>query len=132
MAQPEKSQYEAIKERTTRKVRHLGYVVFMGGGLLIFVPMIIAVFSGINNDRIWEPQTGQAVVRQGSQTDCTNEARRMLVDADELSRITSKWDASYREWLLRCRKNNPGLYDLVRQTRQELRARHKASKRAKK
>ncbi|QDG54595.1 hypothetical protein FIV42_28770 [Persicimonas caeni] len=111
---------EEIKERTAKIVRRLGYVVFMGGGLLIFIPMLIGVGSGISNDRIWDPVTGRPVTRDQRTVDCKEEARRLLVQAGEQESLTGKWDEPYRAWLVRCQEDHPTLYDMLAETRQDL------------
>lgn len=115
---------DQVKERTARLVRRLGYVVFMGGGLLIFIPMLIGVGSGIGNDRIWDPFTGARVGAEQRTIDCAGEARRLLVDAGRQEALSASWDEPYRAWLTRCKKQEPQLFNLLRETRQELRRGH--------
>lgn len=125
MVQPDETTFDAVKTRMTRRVRRLGYVVFMGGGLLIFIPMIIAVIQGIQKDEIWDPVSGQSVIRRGNAVNCTADARRLVEQSVGLSRLSSEWDGHYREWLARCKKDDPGLYDLLYQTRTSLQKRKK-------
>ncbi len=119
--QPQEPTRRQIKERTARLVRRVGYVVFMGGGLLIFIPMLIGVGSGISRNRIWDPYTGHPVGRKQRTIDCDEEARRLMVQAGRETSLTAKWDEPYRAWLTRCKKREPKLYDLLRATRQQLR-----------
>lgn len=112
---------EEIKSRTATVVRRLGYLIFMGGGLLIFIPMLVGVASGIKNDRIWDPVTQQPVQATDRQADCQGEARRLMMDAALYDRLRSSWDEPYRAWITRCQKQHPDLYDMLRDTRRELR-----------
>ena len=124
MSEPKPTQEptrEEIKERTAKLVRRLGYVIFMGGGLLIFVPMLIGVGSGISNDRVWDPVTGDAVQSDQRELDCPGEARRLMMQAGRQETLTAKWDEPYRLWLAKCQQENPELYDLLSNTRQQLR-----------
>ncbi len=117
MAEPTR---EEIKERTAKIVRRLGYVVFMGGGLLIFIPMLIGVGSGISNDRIWDPVSGRPVTSKQRTVDCEEEARRLMMQAGRQESLTSAWDEPYSAWLVRCQDDHPELYDMLSETRQEL------------
>lgn len=112
---------EEIKERTAKIVRRLGYVVFMGGGLLIFIPMLIGVGSGISNDRVWDPVTGDAVKSDQRELDCKGEARRLMLEAGRQESLSATWDEPYRLWLAKCRDENTELYDMLSKTRQQLR-----------
>src|SRR5690554_7654868 len=84
MTEPKELSIEQVKERSTRFARRLGYVVFMGTGLLIFIPMILAVASGIKNEQIWDPETGRAVIGGRQEMDCSEEARRSEEHTSEL------------------------------------------------
>lgn len=110
-----------VKERTAKIVRRIGYVLFMGGGLIIFIPMLIGVGSGISNDRIWDPFTHKRVTTEAPEMDCTAEARRLLVQAGREEGLSARWDEPYRAWLTRCRQDNPQLYDMLTDARAELR-----------
>lgn len=123
MSEPKDLSIEQVQERSTRFARRLGYVVFMGTGLLIFVPMILAVASGIKNNQIWDPETGRAVLGGRQQMDCTEEARLLVENAATLAKYNNHWDSRYREWLLRCKTESPELYDMLRASRQSLRTR---------
>lgn len=120
---PDEPAPEEIKERTATLVRRLGYVVFMGGGLLLFVPMLIAVGSGIKNDRIWDPFTGEQVHRSERAVNCQEQARQLLVEAGAEQQLTANWDQPYRVWITRCRDDYPQMYDMLRETRRDLRRR---------
>ncbi len=119
--QPSEPSRAEIKERTATIVRRLGYLVFMGGGLLIFIPMLIGVGSGIKNERIWDPFTKQPVSSSERAVDCQEHARRLMIEAGGEEDLTARWDEPYRAWLNRCRDDHPELYDMLRETRQELR-----------
>lgn len=124
MSEPQPSQEptrQQIKERTATLIRRLGYVVFMGGGLLIFVPMIIGVGVGVSNNEIWDPFTGRPVDSTERTIDCEEEARRLMVRAGGLNRLSGAWSESYSGWLVRCQDNHPELYDMLRVTRKQLR-----------
>lgn len=123
MSEPKELTIEQVKERSTRFARRLGYVLFMGTGLLIFVPMILAVASGIKNDQIWDPETGRAVSGGRQEMDCPEEARQLVENAVSLAKYNNHWDSRYREWLLRCKSENSELYDMLRASRQSLRTR---------
>jgi lipopolysaccharide/colanic/teichoic acid biosynthesis glycosyltransferase len=124
MAQaPDEPTPEEVKERTATIVRRIGYVVFMGGGLLLFIPMLIAVASGIKDDRIWDPFSGERVHRSERVVNCQEQARRLLVEAGEVQKLTADWDQPYRVWLTRCREDHPQMYDMLRETRRDLRRR---------
>ncbi|MFP4600357.1 MAG: hypothetical protein ACLFVJ_19030 [Persicimonas sp.] len=110
-----------IKERTATIVRRLGYLVFMGGGLLIFIPMLIGVGSGIKNERIWDPFTKAPVTSTERAVDCQEQARRLMIQAGLQDKLTARWDEPYRAWITRCRSDHPDLYDMLRETRQDLR-----------
>ena len=117
---PERPTREEIKERTATLARRVGYVLFMGGGLLIFIPMLIGVGSGIKNDRVWDPFTESRVGVESTGIDCEEEARRLLVEAGRHGRLEASWDEPFRAWRTRCRKSYPQLFDMLRQTRLEL------------
>jgi|GEM_PF-1840000 len=123
MSEPNELSIEQVKERSTRFARRLGYVVFMGTGALIFIPMILAVASGIKNEQIWDPETGRAVIGGRQEMDCSEEARLLVENAATLAKYNNHWDSRYREWLLRCKSESPELYDMLRASRQSLRTR---------
>lgn len=120
---PEQPTPEEVKERTATLVRRLGYVVFMGGGLLLFIPMLIAVGSGIKNDRVWDPFSGERVHRSEREVNCQEQARQLLVEAGQEQRLSAAWDQPYRVWITRCRDDHPQIYDMLRETRRDLRRR---------
>jgi hypothetical protein len=119
MADSQPSRKE-VRERTAKLVRRIGYVIFMGGGLLIFIPMLIGVGSGISNDRVWDPFTHKPLSTSEDSIDCSSEARRLLVQAGRETSLSARWDEPYRAWLTRCRDDNPELYDALQDTRDEL------------
>lgn len=121
--EPRELSADQIKERSARLVRRLGYLVFMGTGFAVFIPMIIAVASGIKNGEIWDPETGRVVAGGRQEMDCQGEARHMIEKAATLPKYSSHWDARYREWLLRCKTSNPEAYDMLRGSRQSFRDR---------
>lgn len=123
MSEPKELTAEQVKERSARFVRRLGYVIFMGTGALIFVPMLFAVASGIQNNQIWDPETGRAVMGGRQEMDCPEEARLLIERSATLAKHNSRWDSRYREWLLRCKSDNPQLFDMVSASRQSLRKR---------
>ncbi|MGM0555646.1 MAG: hypothetical protein ACQEVA_04620 [Myxococcota bacterium] len=116
---------ERVKRRTETFVRRLGYVVFMGGGLLIFIPMLIGVGSGISEGEVWDPYTNEPVEVTSPATDCKEDARRLLKSSNEMDGLEPAWDEPYRAWITRCKGDYPTLYDLLQTTRQELRKKKK-------
>ena len=118
---PEEETIEEARERTETLVRRIGYVVFMGGGLLVFIPMVIAVANGISSGEVWDPYTHERVGAKSAATDCIEDAKRLIEIAPEQPELTTRWDETYRAWVTRCRDDHRDLYDVLRSTRQELR-----------
>lgn len=108
---------EEVRDRTSKVVRRIGYVVFMGGGLLLFIPMLFGVARGIHEDEVWDPFTGERVESDARTTDCEDDARRLLSDADDSG--TEAWESSYSAWIDKCRGDHPEVYELLRDTRME-------------
>jgi hypothetical protein len=121
-----KSRRERIKKRTEKITRRIGYVVFMGGGLLIFIPMLIGVGTGIQSGDVWDPYTDEKVAVTTPATDCREDARRLVKMSAEMDDLEPEWDEPYRAWLTRCKNDYPTLYDVLETTRQELRNKKKA------
>ena len=119
--EPPKTRRERIKERTAKITRRVGYVVFMGGGLLIFIPMLIGVGTGISSGDVWDPYTDEKVAVSSPATDCKEDARRLIKMSSDLDGLEPEWDEPYRAWLTRCKNDYPTLYDVLETTRQELR-----------
>jgi hypothetical protein len=124
MSEPQPSQEptrQQIKERTATIVRRLGYLIFMGGGLLIFVPMIVGVSMGVSNNEIWDPFTGKPVESKQRTIDCEEQARRLMVEAGKLERLKGSWSEAHSAWIVRCRTDHPDLHTMLSVTRQQLR-----------
>jgi hypothetical protein len=124
MSEPQPSQEptrKQIKERTAKIIRRLGYLVFMGGGLLIFIPMIIGVGKGVSNNEIWDPFTGHAVESTERTVDCDEQARQLMVRAGSLDRLSGTWTEAHSAWIVRCQEEHPELYDMLQTTRQQVR-----------
>lgn len=107
---------ESERERTKRAVRHAGYVVFIGGGFVLFVTMLVGVVQGIQEGRAWNPYTG---LRQ-EEGRCLERARRLVADSGQLESTTPEWTGRYRDWQVRCKDGYPTLYDLLEETRHQL------------
>ena len=107
------------RERTERIVRRIGYALFLGGGLAMFVAMMVGVVNGIRQDRAWNPYTG----KRHRQVECLDRTRRLMLDAGERPDLTPKWTGRYRDWISRCRDNHPELYQLLEETRTVLQSR---------
>ena len=125
MSEPKETTVEQVKERSARFARRLGYVVFMGTGLFIFIPMIVEVASGMKNNEIWDTETGHAVMGGRQEMDCPEQARLLVEESAKLPKYNGHWDARYREWLLRCKDKSPDAYDMLRASRDSLRTRTK-------
>jgi hypothetical protein len=98
----------------------------MGGGLLIFIPMLIGVGTGIQSGDVWDPYTDEKVAVTTPATDCREDARRLVKMSAEMDDLEPEWDEPYRAWLTRCKNDYPTLYDVLETTRQELRNKKKA------
>jgi hypothetical protein len=124
MSEPNPSQQptrEQIKERSATIFRRLGYLIFMGGGLFIFIPMIIGVSIGVSNDEIWDPFTGRSVGSTERTIDCGEQARRLMVRAGGLDRLRGTWSEAHSAWIVDCKDQHPDMYDMLTSTRQQLR-----------
>lgn len=124
MSEPQPSQEptrQQIKERTATIIRRLGYLVFMGGGLLIFIPMLLGVGKGVSENKIWDPFTGRPVDTNERTIDCEEEARRLMVRAGSLDRLSGIWSEAHSAWIVRCKSDHPALYDMLSATRQQVR-----------
>lgn len=110
-----------IEAQTVKIVRRVGYVVFGTAALYVFVPMIIGTAMGIHQDRIWDPFTGQPLTRSEVAITCLDDAQLMMVEAGKLTSLTSGWEAQFRHWVTRCRREHSNAYDMLRATRSQLR-----------
>ncbi|MFW5966113.1 MAG: hypothetical protein ACOCV2_01290 [Persicimonas sp.] len=108
---------EEVRDRTATMVRRIGYVVFMGGGLLLFIPMLIGVARGIQENEVWDPFTGDRVESDARATDCEEDARRLLREADDAA--SASWESSYSAWIDKCRDDHGEVYELLRDVRMD-------------
>lgn len=104
------------KERTKTIVRRSGYVVFLGGGFVMFVMMLVGVVNGLQENRAWNPYTGLP----HEKGECIEQARDLMLDAGELERLSPPWVGRYREWVTRCKEGHGELYELLRGTHSHL------------
>jgi hypothetical protein len=110
-----------LERQTMRFVRRLGYVVFFGATVLLSVPMIFSAISGIRNDRIWDPMTGEPVSRAHMELSCLDEAQQLVFNAGQQGQWTGSMEQRYRLWLARCQSDYPQAYDMLLTTRTRLR-----------
>lgn len=103
--------------RTETLVRRLGYVVFFGGALLMAVPMIIGAVQGIQQDRIWDPFTGEPVAADEVKVECVDEAVYLTRHAE----FGGEWERRFRRWRQRCSDEYPDLYGMLNRVRDQLR-----------
>lgn len=109
-----------VDERTTTIVRRIGYVLFMGGGLLLFIPMLVGVAVGISEGEVWDPFTEERVDPEAGAADCEEDARHLIAEAGQLDSFESAWDERHSAWVDKCRDDHPELYDLLRDSRRDL------------
>lgn len=105
-------------KRVTRLVQRIGLVVLGVISLLVFLPMILGVASGISNDRVWDPFTDQPVLQEKP---CVDEARRLLAASGQMKSLLPSWAEPYREWKVKCGKDHKALHEALTRTRDELR-----------
>lgn len=107
--------------KRARKLRRTGYAIIGIATLYLIIPMLVGAISGAANGHLWDPYTGQHFSEQaGGEEVCYVDARRLLQEAGELSKLTRSWDEPVREWQAKCRKNHPDLYQLLMDTRTDL------------
>lgn len=114
--QSESGDAPSEKERTKTFVRRAGRVLFIGSGFVLFVTMMVGVVRGIQQDRAWNPYTG----RPHDEGDCLRRARKLMLDAGELDRLSGAWMNRYREWGTDCGESHPELRELLERTHTEL------------
>ena len=56
---------------------------------------------------------------------CVEKGRKLLLEAGRHTSLARVWAEPYREWQLRCRASHPQLYEMLSQTREELRLKKK-------
>lgn len=112
---------EEIERQTMRVVRHTGYVVFFGATLLLCIPMIIAGVRGLQQDRVWDPMTGEPVSRAHTELTCLDDAQQLIFTVGQRGEWTGATEQRYRLWLARCRTDYPQAYDMLSTTRTSLR-----------
>lgn len=118
---------DPIYHRTRKVVIRAGTVFFGLLAMGMFIPMMIGVGQGIANGRVWDPYTGEPVYEQKADPDevCVEKGRKLLLEAGRHTSLARVWAEPYREWQLRCRASHPQLYEMLSQTREELRLKKK-------
>lgn len=112
---------EEIERQTMKIVRRAGYVVFFGATLLLCIPMIIAGVQGLQQDRVWDPMTGEPVSRAHTGLTCLDDAQQLIFITGQRGEWTGATEQRYRLWLARCRTDYPQAYDMLSTTRTNLR-----------
>lgn len=107
------------RERHNTLVRRAGYAVFIGGGVAMFLAMLVGVVQGIRGEQVWDPYTGMPH-REG---ECLERSRTLMLDAGGLERLRPQWENRYRDWVIRCKDSHSEAYELLKETRTVLRKR---------
>jgi hypothetical protein len=108
------------RQRHNTLVRRAGYVVFIGGGVAMFLAMLVGVVQGIRTEKVWDPYTGLPH-REG---ECLERSRNLMLDAGRLERLRPQWENRYRDWVVRCKDRHAEAYELLKETRTVLRKRN--------
>lgn len=108
-------------QNVTRKARRLGYVVFFGTAVLVFLPIAFGAITGIRDGRIWDPFTGQQVGAGSVEPDCRQDATDLLMEAGRLNALSASWENRRRRWVTRCKGEEPVAFSMLRTARGELR-----------
>lgn len=120
---------DPVFQRTRKAVIRFGTVFFGLLAMGMFIPMMIGVGQGIAKGRVWDPYTGQPVYETSEEdpkTACVEKGRALLLEAGRHETLVRVWAEPYRDWQLRCRASHPELYEMLSQTREELRLKKKA------
>lgn len=117
----ELSPRERGKQDAIRKARRLGYVIFFGTAVIVFLPIAIGAISGLQNDRVWDPFTGEQISAQAADLDCREDAAALLMEAGRSEGLTSVWEQRHRRWVTRCKAEEPAAFSMLRSARNELR-----------
>ena len=108
-------------ERTEKWVRRGGMILLFGLVLVLVIPMVIGAIQGINEERVKDPFTGQPVAVDTIELDCLEEAGELVYLALDQVEEDRRWEQRYRRWLARCQNENPGVYRLLRHSRNRMR-----------
>ncbi|TXD36432.1 hypothetical protein FRC96_10150 [Lujinxingia vulgaris] len=108
-------------QSVTRKARRLGYIVFFGTAVLVFLPITIGAISGLRDGRVWDPFTGQQVSARAEDPDCRRDATSLLMEAGRLNALSASWENRHRRWVTRCKGEEPVAFSMLRSARGELR-----------
>ncbi|MFU8802769.1 MAG: hypothetical protein ACNA8W_03070 [Bradymonadaceae bacterium] len=111
---------DEVERRTVKIVRRTGYVVLFGSALLLCIPMVIAGVRGIQQERIWDPMTGEPVSPRQAEIACLDDAQQLIFTAGQRGQWTGPMEQRYRLWLVRCRADYPQAYSLLNTTRTTL------------
>ncbi|TXC78036.1 hypothetical protein FRC91_04715 [Bradymonadales bacterium TMQ1] len=108
-------------QSVTRKARRLGYVLFFGTAVLVFLPITIGAFSGLRSGQVWDPFTGEQVGATSVEHDCRQDATGLLMEAGRLTTLSASWENRHRRWVTRCKGEEPVAFSMLRSARSELR-----------
>jgi hypothetical protein len=105
------------RERTVRIARRIGYVLFLGGGLALFVTLVVGVVQGISTNKVWDPYTSEPYYG----AECLEDARHLIEDASTYERVVPPWENRYHRWVSRCKKRHPSVFQMLKQSRESIR-----------
>lgn len=108
---------ERRRERTVRIARRAGYVLFLGGGLVLFTTLVVGVVGGITDQRVWDPYTGEPYYG----AECLDEARQLIEEASAYDRVEPPWENRYHRWVSGCKERHPDVFQMLDQTRRSIR-----------
>ena len=111
---------DPVYNKTRRLVMRVGTLFFGLTAFGVFAPMIYGVGKGIQNDRIWDPYTEQAIVANAQHVDCVDEAQRLLIDAGRHQMLNKIWSEPYERWSAQCEADHLELSQVLQRTEAQL------------
>ena len=100
--------------------RKIGFVVVIGAILCLVIPMLAGAINGYRNDEVWDPYTGQ-LLEGDDISRCNIDGRFLLDEALPMEALERSWELRARKWMVKCRKREGELYQLISRERGRLR-----------
>lgn len=124
MTENQEKQKAELRERFKKeeaRFRHLGYFLFFGLAVVVFIPLGVGVVTGIVRGQAWDPFTGEEAFDERRELDCRREATDLIFIAGGEDRLHNSWEQRYRRWVVRCQDPHLDYYEHLTLARDRLR-----------